>query len=343
MAKLFGKTYTRKEFTRYSGNPSNFAGITPMVYDDGKAKGTSALEVRTGSGLEFTLLPDKCLDIPVLRYKGVTISQQAKNGLTNPLYGQPVPGEFSRTVSGGMLFTSGVLNAGPESIEADGTFHQCHGNIGVTPAENLCARAYWDGDEYKIEASGSMRESALFKHNLRLTRKVETALGENSLLITDELENLGFTSEEFCMLYHFNFGFPFLCEDLKLIFPENNCIPRTPEAAEGLDQADKIIHPEDDFFEHVFFREVTPDEDGWCTIKAENPHLGIGAAISYEKALLPVLCEWKSMRSGDYALGIEPANMFIMGRQAERLNGSLQRIGSFEKLTFRLKLSFYDL
>jgi hypothetical protein len=35
--------------------------------------------------------------------------------------------------------------------------------------------------------------------------------------------------------------------------------------------------------------------------------------------------------------------MFIMGRQAERVHGSLQRIVPFEKLTFRLKLSFYDL
>ncbi len=49
------------------------------------------------------------------------------------------------------------------------------------------------------------------------------------------------------------------------------------------------------------------------------------------------------MRSGDYALGIEPANMYIMGRQAERVNGTLPRIAPFEKLTFRLKLSFYDL
>lgn len=343
MATLFGKQYTRKELLRYAGNPSNIAGVTPMVYDSGKAKGTSALEFRTGSGLEFVALPDKCLDIPVLRYKGITISQQSKNGLTNPLYGQPVPSQFSRTVSGGMLFTSGLLNAGPESVEDDGTFHQCHGNIGVTPAENLCARAFWDDDEYRIEASGTMRESALFQHNLLLHRSISTALGENSLTITDELENIGFLQEEFCLLYHMNFGFPFLSEDLKLIFPENTCIARTPEAQEGLDAASTIIPPADDFFEHVFFRKLKADENGWCTVRAENPTLGVGAAISYEQKNLPNLCEWKSMRSGDYALGIEPANMYIMGREAERINGTILRINAFQKLTYRLKLSFYDL
>ena len=159
MAKLLGREYTKKELLMYSGNFSNFAGITKTEYSEGKAKGVSSLEVKTGSGLEFSLLPDKCLDIFALRYKGVTLSQQAKNGLTGPLYGQGTPGHFSRSVSGGMLFTAGLLNAGPESTEDDGTFHQVHGNIGVTPAENLCAAARWDGDEYIIEASGTMRTS----------------------------------------------------------------------------------------------------------------------------------------------------------------------------------------
>jgi hypothetical protein len=314
-----------------------------MEFGEGKAKGVAALEVRTGSGLEFTLLPDKCLDIYALRYKGITLSQQAKNGLTGPLYGQPVPGQFSRSVTGGMLFTAGLLNAGPESVEEDGTFHQCHGNIGVTPAENLCATAYWEGDEYIIEASGTMRESALFKHNLVLKRHIKTKLGSNELEIHDVLENHAGEAEEFCILYHFNFGFPFLTEALKLKFPKNKCIPRTEEARRGLEFADIITQPQDGFFEHVFFREPEADKNGICRIEAENPELGIGAFISYEQKNLPVLCQWKSMRSGDYALGIEPANMYIMGRREERANNTIKRIEGYGKLEFRLKLGVYDL
>ena len=48
MAKLFGKEYTKNEFLMYSGNPSNFAGVTPIEFSDGKARGTRALEFRTG-------------------------------------------------------------------------------------------------------------------------------------------------------------------------------------------------------------------------------------------------------------------------------------------------------
>jgi hypothetical protein len=343
MIKLFGREYTKKELLMYSGNFSNFAGITKTEFSEGKMKGVSALEVKTGSGLEYTLIPDKCLDIFALRYKGVTLSQQAKNGLTGPLYGQGVPGQFPRTVSGGMMFTSGLLNAGPESVEEDGTFHQTHGNIGVTPAENLCASARWDGDDYVIEASGTMRESALFKHNLMLTRHITTKLGANELCIQDTLENLTGNAEEFCLLYHFNFGFPFLTEALKLKFPKNKCIPRTPEARDGLALADTITRPEHDFFEHVFFRELEADENGICRVEVENPELGIGAYIAYEQKNLPVLCEWKSMRASDYTLGIEPANMYIMGRKEERINGTIKRIKGYEKLEFNLKFGVYDL
>ncbi|MBQ5973411.1 MAG: DUF4432 family protein [Oscillospiraceae bacterium] len=343
MARLFGRDYTRNEFLMYAGNPSNFAGVTPMTYTDGKAAGTRALEVRTGTGFEFTLLPDKCLDIRSLRYRGVTLSQSAKNGLTGNLWGQPIPGNFPSSVSGGMLFTAGLRNAGPESVEPDGTFHQCHGNIGVTPAENLCARAWWDGDEYRIEASGTMRESALFGHNLMLTRTVSTKLGSDELEITDVLENLNGLDEEFCILYHFNFGFPFLTEALKLDFGRNTCQPRTPQAAAGLAEAERIIHPELDFFEHVFFRAMEPDPDGFARVRAENPLLGIGAEIAYEAKNLPNLCQWKSMRAGDYSLGIEPANMYIMGRAAEREHGTLPVLEGFGRREFRLKLRAYSL
>ncbi len=342
MARLFGREYTKNEFLMYSGNPSNFAGVTPIEYSDGKARGTRALEFRTGSGFEFTVLPDKCLDIHSLRYRGVTLSQQSKNGLTGNTWGQPIPGNFSTSVSGGMLFTSGLLNAGPDCVD-NGLYHQSHGNIGITPAENLCARSYWDGDEYKLEVSGTMRESGLFKQNLLLTRKITTALGSDELTIEDTLENLTALPEEFCLLYHFNFGFPFLSEDLALDFGENECLPRTPEAAAGLGEAEKMIHPEHDFFEHVFFRKMVPGADGIARVTARNANLGIGAEISYETENLPNLCQWKSMRAGDYALGIEPANMYIMGRAAERENGTLPVIEGYGKKTFRLKVKAFGL
>ncbi|NLG26223.1 MAG: DUF4432 family protein, partial [Clostridiales bacterium] len=155
--------------------------------------------------------------------------------------------------------------------------------------------------------------------------------------------NLSPTSAEFMLLYHFNFGFPFLSEHLKLIPPSGTVTtPRTPRAAEGLAQAFSCCAPEDEFAEQVYFHDV-PDEHGMASIAAENDELGFGVELSFSKDTLPVLVHWKSMQSGDYALGLEPSNTYIAGRATERENGTLPVIWGFEKVRTRVALKFYDL
>ena len=104
-----------------------------------------------------------------------------------------------------------------------------------------------------------------------------------------------------------------------------------------------MTDPEDDFFEHVFFREMTADADGIVSLRAENPALGIAAEICYEQKNLPCFVQWKSMRSGDYALGLEPSNTILRGRAAEHAAGALPTLPGFGRVEFRLKFSFGDL
>jgi hypothetical protein len=78
-------------------------------------------------------------------------------------------------------------------------------------------------------------------------------------------------------------------------------------------------------------------------VKLENEELGIGLYIEYDKENLPNLTQWKSMKSGDYALGIEPCNCFVKGRKEERENGTLKTIAAFSKLEFKLKIGFYGI
>lgn len=343
MAVINGKNYTKEELLRYAGNFSHIAGITPVEYAEGRGRGTRGLELRTGGGLEVEFLPDRCLDISALRFYGITLSQRAKNGLTAPADGLPIPGEFGRAITGGMMFTAGLLNAGPDCTDTDGLYHSTHGSIGFTPAEQLSYGGHWEGDDYVFEISGTMREARLFGQNLVLRRKIRSVMGGSEIEITDELENLAPEPCEFCILYHCNFGFPFLCENLDLSFPENKITPRTPEAEAGLAEADRMTAPQDGFFEHVFFRSMKADNSGWVTVSAENKELDIGASISYEQKNLPVFVQWKSMRSGDYALGLEPANNYLHGRKEERENETLQTIDGFKKKIFRLKISAYAL
>ena len=328
---------------RYCGNLRQIAGITESCYADGKADGMKSYHVKTGSGLEYTLLPNKCLDIASLTYKGINLSFLAKPGITAPQYGYPFENEFTNYITGGMLFTAGLQNVGPSCRDDNGTFHPLHGRIGVTPAENPYTKCYWEKEEYLMEAGGTMRESALFGHNLSLTRKITSKLGESEIEITDVLENNSPETEEFMLLYHCNFGFPFLDEDTIIRFPQNTAIPRTEIAKDGIQESEIITKPQDGFFEHVFFRDMKADLEGFVTINVENKNLGIGAVIKYEKKNLPNITQWKSMRSGDYALGIEPCNCYVNGRKGERENGTLKKIRPFSKLTFKLIISAYTL
>ena len=49
--KLWGRNYTPAELRRYFGLMSPAAGIRRFTYDEGRAKGLAALEVKTGAGL----------------------------------------------------------------------------------------------------------------------------------------------------------------------------------------------------------------------------------------------------------------------------------------------------
>lgn len=342
MAQLFHRSYSKEELLRFAGNIGQIGGIDEVRYDAGRASGLKAYLVRTGGGLDYTVLPGKCLDIPRLGYHGVNLSFLAKPGVTSPLLDYPADGAFDYYVTGGMLFTSGLQNSGPSGADG-GSYQPAHGRIGAAPAEHAYARCGWEGDDYLLETGGLMRESALFGPNLLLERKITSKLGENTLTLTDVIQNASPAEQEYMLLYHINFGFPFIDKETALLFPQNTLTPRTPQAKEGVKAAGELTDPVDGFFEHVFFRDVEADEKGEVAIAVENRRLGIGARLSYEKKHLPVLVEWKSMRSGDYALGLEPCNSFIKGRAEERKNGTLKKLPPFGRIETRVRLSFYDL
>jgi len=344
MPEINDKKYTKKDILGLVGNMDQLAGITSSTINEGKATGTKIYSFKNGTGLEFTLNADRALDISSLCYKGTNISFVAKPGMVSPFLASPTQGEFVEYAGCGMMFTCGLLNAGNDSVDTDGKYYPIHGRIGITPAEKPYCRTFWsEQDEYILEAGGVIKDCALFGRNLSLTRKITSKLGSNEIIISDELENLSHLSEEFMLLYHCNFGFPFLSEKTEIIFPENTVKPRTKTAEEGLNDSEKIIKPQDNFSEHVFFRDIKADKDGFVTVRLENKELGIGIYIKYDSTNLPILTQWKSMQKGDYVLGIEPSNSFIMGRKDERENGTINKIAAFQKLSFTIIIGAYDI
>ena len=54
---------------------------------------------------------------------------------------------------------------------------------------------------------------------------------------------------------------------------------------------------------------------------------------------LPILAQWKNMKSGDYVLGLEPSSCYIMGRERERKEGRLMTLEPFGSVKNCVKLS----
>jgi hypothetical protein len=341
MARYMNREMTRQELMKCVGHINQLAGIKSYEMNSGKAHGLKAHDITTGSGLEFTVLEGKCLDIAGMSYKGINLNFLAKPGLVAPYFFNPHGNEFLRNYQAGMLYTCGLSNVGP-ACQDEGKEYNIHGRINHTPADNVSAIAEWEGDEYILSVSGEMREAALFNENLVLHREIRTGLGAKRLEIHDMVENQGFEEQGLMLLYHFNLGYPLLDEEVRLIVADSEVTPRDAEAAKGTESYNTFHAPMDGYREQVFYHKVAADTDGNTWAGLINERLGLGLYIKYNVKQLPQLIQWKSMMSGDYALGIEPANCLVGGRAAERQRGTLQTLAPFEKVQFDLELGVLE-
>ena len=73
-----------------------------------------------------------------------------------------------------------------------------------------------------------------------------------------------------------------------------------------------------------------------------NRKYSIGLLIEFNKKNLPWFVEWKSIVSGDYVVGLEPANVTPYNREYHLKNGPLHQLGPFEKETNMLRFTVLD-
>ena len=322
----------KKNFRAYVGNEDQVYGVRRVVLDEGNAKGIALYQVTTAGGLELDILPDSGLDIGRVKYKGVNISYMTKNGYDSPARFLPVHGEFDRYFPGGMLFTCGLLSAGPEN-NGDGEFHPLHGRFHGLSAKGLCG--YSEGNN--IFVGGEVRETAQGKYCFSVKRCYTIPAFGNEILLEDEITNLTPEPREYMMLYHMNFGWPMLSESATLEFPEKRKVtPRTEYAAKNIATQCEFSKPIDGEEEQVFFNEMESE----AFVRLKNSELGITAELSWSLDTLPILAQWKNMKSGDYVLGLEPSTCYIMGRERERKEGRLMTLAPYESVKNSVRLKF---
>jgi hypothetical protein len=335
----FMKQSQKQALRMAAGDLSGLYGIRDYTINDGKGRGMRAYELRNGRGLEMTVLPDRCLDIPYFSYKGINLGVVTKAGLCSPfLYVEDEARGFLKQFNAGLLTTCGLTYAGAPG-EVDGRKYGLHGNIGNTPAEGVNACETVKSDDIFLKVSGSVREACVFGEHLVLLRELLMDTEHNVIYITDTVENRGFEPYPVMNLYHINFGYPLLDDGAKIYFSTPKVEPRNEEAAKGMNVYNIVEKPEICREEQCY---IHTGGKGFEFGMLHNPKLGLAAVVHYDSQELPLFNEWKCMRAGEYALGLEPSASGFWGQKYAREHGYVKDLGPGESRTFSMRVEVLD-
>jgi hypothetical protein len=303
-----------------------------------------AVEVNGGDGFRYTVLPDRCLDIAYLEYRGVPLTWRSRNGIVAPAYFDPEGREWLRSFAGGLFTTCGLRQVGQPCVDS-GEVLGLHGRIANTPAEDVAVKESWVGDDYVLDISGAMRETRIFNEDLRLTRTITTRVGERRISLHDRVENRGSVRSPFMLLYHTSIGFPLLDEYARLVVADREVKPKDDHSRAHLAECKTYGPPDPHWLEHNFWHDVQPDREGICAAAIVNERLampfgqGLGLAIHWRRDQLWNLVHWKQLGVGDYVTAIEPANCHTLGRRPERELGTLEYLAPGEVRDFEVTFS----
>ncbi|TPF96365.1 hypothetical protein EP30_08025 [Bifidobacterium sp. UTCIF-39] len=322
---------TRVDMLAHMGSIQQAAYVRPIEYQEGRAHGLRAIEVKNGP-LRFMSMADRALDVAQIEYRGENLTFLSKPGLNGRNQFDTNGLEAQRSIMGGLFFTCGFENicapyVTPEGSDYPAGSYPMHGRIRTTPAEHICSDAHWTADgDYVLELSGEMREAELFGENMVLRRRITSVYGTPSITVEDEVTNESFRNEPLMWMYHCNFGWPLLDNGAQVIIPSRKATPRDDTTAADTTPWNEIGAPEANKPESVYLHDLAADKDGRSFAAVVNCGLGLGVVIDFAAKDFPYFMEWKSMGSGDYVVGLEPSNSSVHGRGWHEQRGDLHMI-----------------
>jgi hypothetical protein len=339
MAHLFGRRYTRAELLAHVGDISQVARAKPYRLAEGHEEGVLAVDITTASGLDFTVLPSRGMDISSAHYNGRSLAWRSATSDQHPAFFEPDGRGWLRSFYGGLVLTCGLTWMGADCVD-EGQPLGLHGRVSHLPATNVHWDGAWEGDDYVLSVSGKLREAIVFGENIQLTRRIWARMGESRFHIDDAVENMGYQRTPHMMLYHINVGFPAVDDNSRLLAPSRSVTPRDADAKEDRERYAHMQPPTKDYREKAYFHDMGADESGFVTTAVVNPDIdgGFGVYAKYRRDQLPWFCEWKMMDQGTYVVGMEPANALVLGRAKEREAGRLQFLEPGERREYNVEI-----
>lgn len=331
----------KSELLKYIGNLSQTGGCRQYILSEGWGRGMRATDITTGSGLQYTVLPDRGMDISLASFKGVNLVYQTCNGETHPAFYEPEGLGWLHTFAAGLLTTCGLTHLGPPCTD-NGEQLGLHGRFSTIPARQFSDLSDWEGNEYLYKVKAIIEEGYLFGNKMRMEREITSLNGQNVILLTDKITNFGNKPSPYTILYHMNFGYPLLSEDAELIIDPLKTIPRDEDAVPGIKEFRNFIKPQPDYKEQVFFHTMKGNQNGETTITVRNKKAGIAVSINFNIKQLPYVAEWKMMGYGEYVLGIEPSNVRCLSRKTLREENALPVLQPGESISNFLEITVND-
>lgn len=341
MVELFGQHWTRAELLKRVGDVSQLGGARLVTLSEGPESGVQVAEVRTGSGLAFSVLPGRGMDIGFAEFRGMPLCWRSSTGEVAASHYESEGDGWLRGFSGGLMATCGLITAGWPSVD-QGQSLPLHGRASYLQARGVQVDGDWQDDQYVMWVQGRTRETTVFGEDIRLTRRVSARLGESRLFVDDVLDNLGHATTPLMLAYHVNVGFPLLDEHSTLVSSAREMEPITDDREAALANFERYGPPRAEWEPTVLVHQVRASADGWARTAFLNRRLGLGLYIKQRPRELPWLWQWKQLGPGAYVAGVEPANCFGRGRADDRQRGTLQFLEPGEQRTHALEIGVLE-
>lgn len=298
--------------------------------------GQRIIDVHNSSGLHFTLLPDRGLDIWTAHYRGAPLTWISQGSPHAPDFGAT----WLRLFNGGLLTTCGLRHAGPPETDAlSGEQRDVHGLYTRLKAYNVNISGTWLDDEYALEVRATITEAGLFQEQLRLERVYRVVLGHPQIEIRDTVRNLYDVPVPLMVLYHFNVGYPLVRDGAQLYTSSQTIIPRDEAARAGYATWHTYGHAVPGYAEQVFYHHVR-QQNSLSRVLLSNGDMGL--CLEWDTDSAPYFTQWKNLRQGIYVSGIEPGNCLPEGQNAARHHGRLQMLQPGETRDFLCRLHVAD-
>jgi len=312
--------------------------IRKQTLHGGLCDGVDIVEVNNRV-LSFTVVPTRGMNVWQGRYGDVEI------GWHSPVIG-PVNPKFVNAVEKGGLgwiggFDECVTRCGLESFGVPCTDTvpdnrgnpaeiqlTLHGRVANIPA-HFVSVGIVPGDPPEICVSGVVDEAMLFFPQLRLSTEIRTKPGSNSWTMKDRITNRRAVDQDMQILYHCNFGAPFLEEGSELLLPVRETAPSNAFSAEEVEQWAVYNGPTPGQVEQCYFHQPLGDNDGNGIALLKSAGGDKGVAVRFNANQLPCFTQWKNCAawSDGYVTGLEPGTSYPNARPFEREQGRLVKLG----------------